>query len=78
MVFTNTKNQRNGEIYKRVLAELNERASAREEQVPVDYIQVHTKFRKVVSECKSVALAIMTTTGIGRFIEQKKIWKMVY
>ena len=75
LIFTNTKNQRNGEIYKRVLAELNERASAREEQVPFDYIQVRTKFKKVISECKSVALTIKTATGIGRFIEQKNYGK---
>ena len=71
MIFTNTKNQRNGEIYKNILAELKERAATREEQVPFDYIQVRTKFKKVISEYKSVALTVKTASGIARFVDEK-------
>jgi hypothetical protein len=71
LIFTNTKNQRNGEIYKRVLVELKQRGSARGEEVPFDNIQVRTKFKKVVSECKHVVLTIKTASGIERFIEGK-------
>ena len=75
LIFTNTKNQRNGEIYKNVLAELKERAATREEQVPFDYIQVRTKFKKVISECKSVALTVKTASGIARFVDEKNYGK---
>ncbi|XP_028393268.1 uncharacterized protein LOC114517677 isoform X2 [Dendronephthya gigantea] len=75
LIFTNQKNQRNGDIYEKVLAELKKRVESRGEEVPFNSNQVRTKFKKCVSECKSVALTIKTATGIDRFIEQKDYGK---
>ena len=75
LIFTNTKYQWNGEICKNILVELKECATAREEQVSFDYIQVRAKFKKVISECKSVALTIKTASGIARFVDEKNYGK---
>lgn len=71
LIMTNTKNQKNGEIYKKVLVELKERAALRNEEVPFDHVQVRTKFKKAIAECKKTALTIKNSTGIKRFIEEK-------
>ena len=71
LIFTNTKNQKNGEIYAQVLVTLKERASERGEKVPFTNIQLCTKFKKAIAECKKAALTIKTVTGIKRFIEEK-------
>ena len=71
LIFTNTKNQKNGDIYQKILGELKERASNRGEEVPFNNIQLRTKFKKAVSECKRAALTVKTATGIKRFIEDK-------
>lgn len=75
LIFTNQKNQRNGEIYEKVLANLKKRAASRGEELPFNSIQVGTKFKKCVSECKNVALKIKTASGVERFIEQKDYGK---
>lgn len=71
MILTNTKNQKNGEIYKKVLVELKERAAVRNKEVPFDHVQLRTKFKKAIAECKKTALTIKNSTGIKRFIEEK-------
>ena len=71
LIFTNTKNQKNGEIYGKVLDELKIRASSREENVPFTAVQLRNKFTKCVAECKKVALTIKTATGIKRFTDEK-------
>jgi len=50
LILTNTKNQENGEIYKKVLVELKERAAVRNE-VPFDHVQLQSKFKKAIAEC---------------------------
>ena len=64
LIFTNTKNQRNGEIYSKELAELTskELTSARKEDVPYNITQLRTKFKKPISECKCLALRIKIGT----------------
>ena len=71
LIFTNTPNQRNGVIYESVLQELKERCLPREENVPFNIGQMRTKFKKLVSECKKVAMTIKTVTGVKRFIDEK-------
>ena len=71
LILTNTKNQKIGEIYKKVLVELKERAAVRNEEVPFDHVQLRTKFKKAIAECKTTALTIKNSTGIKRFIEEK-------
>ena len=71
LIFTNTKNQRNGEIYQNILKEMKERASARGDVFQFDVKQMRTKFKKCVSDCKQAALTIKTATGIKRFQENR-------
>ena len=71
LIFTNTPNQRNGIIYESVLQELKGRCLTREENVPFNIGQMRTKFKKLVSECKKVAMTIKTATGVKRFIDEK-------
>ena len=54
-----------------VLVELKERAAVRNEEVPFDHVQLRTKFKKAIAECKKTALTIKNSTGIKRFIEEK-------
>ena len=71
LIFTNTKNQKNGNIYENILKEIEKRAGERNETVPFTGVQLRTKFKKLVAECKKVALTIKTATGIKRFQEGK-------
>ena len=70
LILTNTINQKNGEIYKKLVVELKERAAVRNE-VPFDHVQLRTKFKKAIAECKKTALTIKNSTGLKRFIEEK-------
>ena len=69
LIFTNTKCQRNGEIYEEILTELKKRASARGKELKFSVKQLRTKFKKCVRDCKQAALTIKTATGIKRFQE---------
>ena len=64
LILTNTKNQKNGKIHKKVLVELKERAAVRNEEVPFDHVQLQTKFKKAIAECKKTSLTMKTSTGI--------------
>ena len=75
LIFTNTKNQRNGDIYAKVLAELKERAAARKEEVTYNIAQIRTKFKKIISECKGEALKIKTSSRVKNFVEEKDYGK---
>ena len=59
LIFVNTKNEKNTKI--RV------RASERGEVYSFTAVQIRTKFKKLVSECKKAALTIKSATGIKRF-----------
>ena len=69
----NTKNQKNGEIYKAILQELKHRASKRGENVNFTVDQLRTKFKRCISLCKKAALTIKTSTGIKRFQGEKEL-----
>ena len=71
LIFTNTKCQRNGEIYAEILTELKKRATARGKELEFSVKQLRTKFKKCVSDCKQAALTIRTATGIKRFQENR-------
>ncbi|XP_068731123.1 uncharacterized protein [Montipora capricornis] len=71
LTFTNTKCQRNGEIYAEILTELKKRATARGKELKFSVKQLRTKFKKCVSDCKQAALTIRTATGINRFQENR-------
>ena len=71
LIFMNLKNQKNADIYEKILKELKARGSKRGEHVPFTAVQLRTKFKKSVSECKKVALTVKTATGIKRLQEEK-------
>eukprot|EP00794_Sanderia_malayensis_P006289 gene6289-7011_t len=71
LIFQNVKNQKNAEIYEKVLKELKKRLSARNEECNYTVIQLRNKFKKTVSECKKAALVMKTASGIKRFQEEK-------
>ena len=71
LIFTNTKCQRNSEIYAEILTQLKKRASARGKEFQFSVNQLRTKFKKSVSGCKQAALTIRTATGIKRSQEDR-------
>ena len=71
LIFTNTKNQKNAEIYEKIISALKERANDRDEDVSFNVIQLRNKFKKLVSECKKAALLMKTATGIKRYQEER-------
>ena len=75
LIFTNTKNQRNGELYGEILKEVKARASARGEDFHFSVNQLRSKFKKCVSLCKQAALTQKTATGIKRFQEDQGFGK---
>ena len=52
LIFTNTKNQRNGEIYEQIQKEMQQRAAKRNSKFMFSINQMRTKFKKCVSDCK--------------------------
>eukprot|EP00794_Sanderia_malayensis_P001209 gene1209-585_t len=70
LIFQNTKNQKNAEVYGKVLKELKCRALARNESVNFTVVQLRNKLKKVVAECKKAALVMKTASGIKRFQEE--------
>ena len=52
LIFTNTKNQRNGELYGETLKEVKARVSARGENFNFSVNQLRSKFKKCVCVCK--------------------------
>ena len=67
LIFTNTKNQKNGPIYESILQQLK----TRNESVPFSAVQLRNKFKKAIAECKKVALTIKAASGIKHFQDEK-------
>ncbi len=70
LIFQNCKNQTNSDVYQKVLNQLRKRAERTGEDVPFNAVQLRTKFKKLVSECKKAALLMKTASGIKRFQEE--------
>ena len=47
LIFTNTKNQKNGNIYENIVKEIEKKSRERNETVPCTAVQLHTKFKKL-------------------------------
>ena len=71
LIFTNTKNQKNGQIYANIAKELQERAAARGQSFLFVAKQLRTKFKNLISICKNAALTVKTGTGLKRFQDDK-------
>lgn len=70
LIFQNLKNQRNGLIYEKILIQLKQRCAERGEDMPFG-VELRSKFKKCVGECKWVALTIKTVSGIKKILEEK-------
>ena len=63
-IFENNKNAFNGKHYERMVEGLNKGIAAYEPSGPVvSASQARNKFKKIVSECRSVSLTIRTASG---------------
>eukprot|EP00112_Aurelia_sp_Birch-Aquarium-sp1_P020940 Seg551.7 transcript_id=Seg551.7/GoldUCD/mRNA.D3Y31 product="hypothetical protein" protein_id=Seg551.7/GoldUCD/D3Y31 len=75
LIFTNTKTSKNGEIYLKVIKEVQKRCQARGKEYAFSVIQTRNKFKKCVSECKKAALTCKSASGISRFQEDRAFGK---
>ena len=75
LIFTNTKTSKNGEIYVKVIKELQKRCQARGKEHTFNIVQTRNKFKKCVSECKKAALTCKSASGIARFQEDRAFGK---
>ena len=71
LIFTNTKNSKNAEIYGNVLKELGQRYE--DGSFPFSVYQLRNKFKKCISECKKIALTVKTATGVKRVQDEKQL-----
>lgn len=71
IIFTNSKNSRNNEVYSKLLKDMQERLEVRGHEVRFTVEQVKNKLKKLISECKKVAFTVKTATGVNRFQEEK-------
>ena len=71
IIFTNSKNSKNNDVYSKLQKDLQERLSARGQEFQFAVAQVRNKLKQLISECKKAALTVKTATGIDRFQEQK-------
>ena len=71
LIFTNTKNSKNAEIYANVLKDLGQRYE--DGSFPFSVDQLRNKFKKCISECKKIALTVKTSTGVKRVQDEKQL-----
>ena len=64
LIFQNTKFQRNSSIYEQILKKLKARCAERNEEFNFSVSQLRSKFKKLLEECKKVALTVKTASGI--------------
>ena len=77
LIFTNTKNQRNGELCGEILKELKARASARGEDFHFSVNQLQSKFNKCVCLCKKVSPYTENSNGNQEISGVSRIWQVV-
>ena len=58
-------------MYSKLKKDLQERLSARGQELQFTVAQLRNKLKKLISECKKAALKVKTVTGIDRFQEQR-------
>ena len=74
LIFTNTSNATNSRIYESIIKEVQARTSERGEEFTFSITQVRNKLKKLISECKKVALTTSTISGINRFQDKYGKW----
>lgn len=70
LIFTNTKNAKNGHYYQRVVDEVTQRSKERNEDFKFTVKQTRTRFKRCIKICKDAALKMKTASGIARFQEK--------
>ena len=65
------KNSKNNDVYSKLKKDLQERLSARGQELQFTVAQLRNKLKKVIGEFKIAALTVKTVTGIDRFQEQR-------
>lgn len=73
LIFQNTKNTRNGDLFKSVVKDTQKACQERGENFEFDLKQARTKFKSCVSLCKTAAMTVKTATGIQRFQDDKNL-----
>ena len=73
LIFQNTKNTRNGDLFKKVVEDSQKACQERGENFEFDVKQSRTKFKSCVSLCKTAAMTVKTATGIQRFQDDKNL-----
>lgn len=63
--------ERGSTVYSKLLKDMHERFEAHGHEVRFTVEQVRNKLKKLISECKTVALTVKTATGVKRFQEDK-------
>ena len=70
LIFTNSKNTKNNEVYSQVQKEVEKRYTG-SSNFPYSTEQMRTKFKRCVAECKKLALTIKRATGVNRIQEDR-------
>ena len=70
LIFTNSKNTKNNEVYCKVQKEVEKRYTG-SSNFPYSTGQMRTKFKRCIAECKTLALTIKTATGVKRIQEER-------
>ena len=75
LIFENTKNKRNSELYEKIIREVKKSCENRDKTFEFDVKQTRTKCKSCISICKNAAMTIRTASGIKRFQEDKNLGK---
>ena len=77
LIFTNSKNSSNAEVYESVIKELKKRCAERNEVFKHNVKQTRNKFKKLMSNCKNALLTQKTASGNKEIPRSKAFWAVV-
>ena len=81
LIFKNQKFAANASIYEKIADLMNQRETKNDRKYRVSFSQTRNKFKKLVSECKSVSITQGTANGIARYQVEKsyrKWWEILF
>ena len=81
LIFRNQKFAANASIYEKIADLMNQRETKNDRKYRVPFSQTRNKFKKLVSECKSVSITQGTANGIARYQVEKsyrKWWEILF
>ena len=71
LIFRNQKLAANVNIFEKIADSMNQRAANNDRKYRVFFSQAQNKFKRLVSECKSVSLTTRTASVIARYQVEK-------